>query len=179
MSEVVVEKRSEGLALASMIVGICAVVIIPLGFPLGVTAIILGIIALKKQQRKAFAVTGLATGIAGLLFSVAVIASIAFAAFNGIESRATDSSVRADASAVIRQAKTINTAKGEYPDFETYFAVLESTGITISKHNVGEQGDIIYVPCNGVGAVVLYWSIDDDMYKQLKTGNTLNCEWND
>lgn len=70
-----VKKAAGGLAVAGMIVGICAVVfgwVAFLGFCLGVAAIILSIIGLKKKQNKGMSIAGIITG------SVAILCNIVF-----------------------------------------------------------------------------------------------------
>lgn len=61
---------SKGLAITSMILGIVSIVACCywfLGVPLGIAAVVLGILALKQRQPRGFAVTGLITGGVGLL----------------------------------------------------------------------------------------------------------------
>ena len=65
----------KGLAIASMILGICSVMFCLAGFlPLGagIVAIIMAGVVLKKGEKdsgKGFAITGLVTGIIGILCS--------------------------------------------------------------------------------------------------------------
>ena len=65
-----------GLAIASMVTGIVAFVfgwVIVFGFLVGVTAIILGIVALKKSAHpKGMSIAGIITGAAGALMSIVV-----------------------------------------------------------------------------------------------------------
>ena len=70
-------KNYGGLAIAGMVVGIIAVALgwVPfLGFCLGVTAIILSIIALKKKQSKGMSITGIVTGAVSIVWSAIVSA---------------------------------------------------------------------------------------------------------
>lgn len=72
-------KKAGGLAIAGMVVGIIAFVfgwVSFLGFCLGVTAIILSIIALKKKQSKGMSIAGIITG--ALAIVVNIIVSILF-----------------------------------------------------------------------------------------------------
>jgi MFS-type transporter involved in bile tolerance (Atg22 family) len=72
---VVVENRS-GLSTAAMtcgIIGACLGLIPILGivaFPLGILAVIFGIVGIRRKARKGFAITGLVTGLLALLFAV-------------------------------------------------------------------------------------------------------------
>jgi len=71
----------KGLALAALILGIAAFLAgwVPiLGIALGVTAVVLGTLALVRRQTKGFAITGIALGAVGLLASI-VVSVVAFA----------------------------------------------------------------------------------------------------
>jgi hypothetical protein len=64
-----------GLAIASLVTGIAAVVfgwVVFFGFLVGATAIVLGIIALKKHQNKGMSIAGIITGAVGTLWSIVV-----------------------------------------------------------------------------------------------------------
>jgi len=71
------QPQSNGLAIAAMVVGIIAIFLgwVPFaGFTLGVTAIILAIIGLKKATGKGMSITGLITGSLAVLWNLIVIA---------------------------------------------------------------------------------------------------------
>ena len=71
------QKNYGGLAIAGMVVGIVSAILgwVPfLGFCLGVTAIILSIIALKKKQSKGMSITGIITGAVSIVWSIIVSA---------------------------------------------------------------------------------------------------------
>lgn len=75
----------KGLALASLILGSCAFVLgwAPfLGILLGATALVLGILALVKHQKKALAITGLSLGTLGLVASIVASAALGFVLAN-------------------------------------------------------------------------------------------------
>ena len=69
-------KRRNNLALASMIVGIFALITccVPfIQFPLAVTAIVLVILSKKKQPLSGFAIAGLVMGILAILLSIVML----------------------------------------------------------------------------------------------------------
>jgi len=69
----------KGLALAALIVGIVAFLtgLVPVfGAIVGIAAVVLGVLALRKKQPKALAVTGLALGAVAVVASVLVTAGI-------------------------------------------------------------------------------------------------------
>jgi hypothetical protein len=77
-------QTSNGLAIAAMVVGIIALVLswVPfVGIALGITAVVLGIIALKKANSKGMSIAGIVTGglaiLTGLVVSFLIIFSIA------------------------------------------------------------------------------------------------------
>lgn len=75
----IVAPPSNGLAIAAMVTGIVAFILawLPfLGFILGLIAIVLGIIALKKPAGKAMAIAGLATGGVAVIWNLIVTAFI-------------------------------------------------------------------------------------------------------
>ncbi|MBF4608950.1 Ltp family lipoprotein [Curtobacterium sp. VKM Ac-1393] len=81
-------KRTSGLALAALLVGIGAFLVglVPVfGAIVGAVAIVLAVLALRKQQPKGLAVTGLVFGIVAALSSIGVAAGIG-AVVSGSES---------------------------------------------------------------------------------------------
>lgn len=74
-----VTKKAPGMALAAMILGIAAVLtgFFVFGALLGITAIILGVLSLKKVKEagagKAFALTGIITGAVSVLISICML----------------------------------------------------------------------------------------------------------
>lgn len=75
--------KSSGLAIAGMVCGIVALVLVcclwPLGLILGITGLVLSIVALKKKQSKGMSVAGIVTSALGILLGAALgIFSIVF-----------------------------------------------------------------------------------------------------
>lgn len=73
------------LALAALILGICAFVLgwVPfLGILLGAAAVVVGILALVKRQKRAFAITGISLGAVGLISSIVASAFFGFVLAN-------------------------------------------------------------------------------------------------
>lgn len=70
-------KNYGGLAIAGMVIGIVSVMLgwVPfLGFCLGVTAIILSIVAIKKKQSKGMSIAGIVTGAVSIVWNLIVSA---------------------------------------------------------------------------------------------------------
>ena len=100
-------KKPMGLALAALIVGIGAFLfgLIPVfGALVGIAAVVLGIVALRKQQSKGMAVTGIVLG------GIAVLASIGMAV--GIGAAVNTASVHEPLSVVTQSTKP---SSGEAP----------------------------------------------------------------
>ncbi|MGN6407944.1 MAG: Ltp family lipoprotein, partial [Curtobacterium sp.] len=92
------QQRTAGLAIAALVVGIVAFVFgwVPVfGAILGVVAIVLGAIALRKRQSKGLAVTGLVLGAVAAITSITFAAGLG-AAFNSASDSAKQSSVVAE-----------------------------------------------------------------------------------
>lgn len=84
-----------GLAIAAMVIGIVAIILgwVPfLGFALGVTAVVLGIIGLKHKINKGMSIAGLVTGAVAVVWGliVSILALIALLGFAAITSTATN-----------------------------------------------------------------------------------------
>ncbi len=74
-------EKSNGLGVASMVLGIIGLVLfwIPiLPYPFAILAIIFGAIGRKNTSKKGFAISGLVTGIVSLILNTWVWISIAF-----------------------------------------------------------------------------------------------------
>jgi len=79
-------QQSSGLAIASMILGIVSIVSF-MGFFLGVPAIILGIIALRKKAgEKSMSIVGIVTGAFSTLMSILIIGIFIWAAYSSSHS---------------------------------------------------------------------------------------------
>lgn len=76
---------TNGLAIASLVTGILAILtgLIFIGFAFGLAAIILGAIGLRKPGGKAMSITGIITGVVGLLTSVTIGIFALFALMTG------------------------------------------------------------------------------------------------
>jgi VIT1/CCC1 family predicted Fe2+/Mn2+ transporter len=80
-----IQDQANGLAVTSMVLGIVGLVLVLVPFlpyPLGILAIIFGLISMKSPFKKGFAVTGLITGIVTILLKV--LFWIGFASLFGI-----------------------------------------------------------------------------------------------
>ncbi len=69
------QPQSNGLAITALVLGIVAIVTcwLPLlGGLVGIAAIVLGAVALRKRQSKGMSITGVITGVVGLLASIAL-----------------------------------------------------------------------------------------------------------
>jgi hypothetical protein len=89
------QKRAGGLAVSALVVGIAAFVFgwAPVfGAIVGIVAIVLGVLALRKQQSKGMAITGLVLGAVAALTSASLTAGIG-AAVNSASDSAKESSV--------------------------------------------------------------------------------------
>ncbi|GIO27073.1 DUF4190 domain-containing protein [Ornithinibacillus bavariensis] len=77
---VTVSNQSNGLGITSMVLGIVGLVLVfvpGLPYPLGILAIIFGLIAMKNPVKKGFAITGLITGIITIILKVLFWAALA------------------------------------------------------------------------------------------------------
>jgi hypothetical protein len=125
---------SNGLAIASMILGILAILSgwFFMGLIFGIVAIVLGIIALKKPGGKGMSITGLITGGIGALsslifvaiFFIALAVGGAAASEGGVIKEALDQ-VNADQQAQIDAKKDFN--KGETATFGEFAVTVNST----------------------------------------------------
>lgn len=125
------QQRTAGLAIAALVVGIVAFVFgwVPVfGAIVGVVAIVLGAIALRKRQSKGLAITGLVLG------AVATITSITFAAGLGAlvgtaSDSATQSSVVAESAtpAPVAAEESESASPSESSDSEPSEAPSEGT----------------------------------------------------
>jgi len=80
-------QRTSGLAIASLVCGICSVVIPWIGFILGILAIIFGGVAISRTGKdpnlggRGMAIAGLVCGIVGILGWLIIIAWVGIFAF--------------------------------------------------------------------------------------------------
>jgi hypothetical protein len=74
-----IHPQAKGLAIASMVLGICSLVLgwVPiLGFILAVLAVVFGARRLKHQEGRGMAVTGFVTGVVGVFLFVLILALV-------------------------------------------------------------------------------------------------------
>ena len=108
-----VAKKPSGLAVAALVVGICAFLsgLLPVfGALVGVVAVVLGVLALRKHQPKGMSVTGLVLG------GVAVIASIGMTA--GLGALMSSPSSGGSVASVTRSAEPTDEATSMPPEPE-------------------------------------------------------------
>lgn len=108
-----VAKKPSGLAVAALVVGICAFLsgLLPVfGALVGVVAVVLGVLALRKHQSKGMSVTGLVLG------GVAVIASIGMTA--GLGALMSSPSSGGSVASVTRSAEPTDEATSMPPEPE-------------------------------------------------------------
>ena len=128
----------KGLAMAALIVGICAfaVGIIPIGGAvIGVVAVVLGIVALRKRQPKVLALIGAILGGLAIVASIAVTIGIA-TYVNGAADRAetTVGESQAEQDARDESTEPQDTAPAEYA------AALESADIYANRLDMSKAG---------------------------------------
>lgn len=175
MAEVV--RRSKGLSIASMVLGICSIILfIWLGFILGVLAIIFAGIELKRNKN-GMAVAGLVTGIVGTVLSfivgIAIVASIMRLPY-GNDDYTTSYQASLVETAAINYATENN---GTYPSFEQLESALSDDYIDVTISREGRAGDIVYIPCYGDGGIIWHWNSSQSDYLTINLGSTDNCEW--
>lgn len=170
-------KQSKGLSIASMVLGICSVVLfIWLGFILGVLAIIFAAVEIRRHKN-GMAIAGLVTGIVGTILSI-IVGIIAAASIFSLPYGNDDVARSYQASLVESTAISYATEnRGEYPSFYQLQTALEEDRTEVTVNREGEAGDIIYIPCYGEGAIIWYWSDAESDYMTIYLGNTDSCEW--
>ena len=76
--------QSNGIALASFIVGLCSTVTIclcaPISIPVGIVGLILGLVSRKNPIKSGFTTAGITLSLIGLIGSLVYIAVLVFAA---------------------------------------------------------------------------------------------------
>ena len=117
------ERPGNGIAVAAMVVGICAIVLcwIPfLDLVLAILAIVVAVIGMRRASRLAglgqgMAVAGLVTGIVGLLIDLLVVAAIAIPAFMDYMHHSKRTEIRTQLDMISKHAKAAYLAKAAYP----------------------------------------------------------------
>ena len=173
-----VPKDAKGVSIAGMVLGICSIVFaVWLGFILGILAIIFSIVGIKRGKN-GMAIAGLVTGIIGLSISVLIVAFVAVGFYIDNSQRSEDSNVLSSAYVVQKEAKLFYADKGVYPSFDELEEALNEhdPDVTIYEQGENENADIVYIPCEGKGGVVWYWSDAYDKYRTLEFGSTYACK---
>lgn len=168
-----------GLAIASMVLGILSIVFVWfLGFILGILAIIFGGLSVRRTTKRGLAITGLVTGIVALVLSLGIfLFAIVSVTYSGIQERAEETSRQTDAATVQKKAEAFSADTGAYPSFQEMEAELSSSDIMISAGVIGTPEDnIIYQPCGSDGARIAYWSTENEDYESTRIGDTSACE---
>ena len=143
---------------------------------MGVLAIIFSAIGLKRKAGVGMAVTGLVTGIIGVLDGIIVLIAVTISSYNGITERANDSATSSDAATVQKYAELFYANNGTYPDLQEIQQESTAKGETFIIGDQGSSQNIIYVPCYGEGAIIWYWSAASQTYETRYVGTTDTCE---
>ncbi len=176
-----VPKDAKGVSIAGMVLGICSVVLVVwLGFVLGILAIIFSLVGLKRGKN-GMAIAGLVTGIIGLAISILIVVFFAVGIYIDNNERAEDSAVLSSAYIVQKEAELFHADKGMYPSFDELEKALNDhdRNVTIYEKGKNSDGDIIYVPCDGDGGLIWYWSGSYEDYRTIKVGSTYACRENE
>lgn len=141
--------RPAGLAIAALIIGIVAFLIgwVPLvGAVVGAAAVVVGVVALARKQRKGMSITGLALGAVAFLVSVAVTAGVAnFAASKPrppVAQPSATSKSEEPAEEPAESKEPAPPAQPATPDLSTFVEVDDRTFALIAKDpdaHVGEN----------------------------------------
>jgi hypothetical protein len=149
---------SKGLAIAAMVVGICSIVFgwVPfLGLILGIVAIVLGIIALKRKIGKGMSIAGIVTGalatIWNIIVSFAIIATILGIAAIGNNIITDSETIFGDYDTQI--AATKDFAKGETAIFDNFEVTINS----VQRNYIPD--DSYYEAADGNELIVLNVSV--------------------
>jgi len=173
-------QQSSGMSIAGFVLGISSLATSALGIGgiVGVVGIVLSAIGLKKGARRGLAITGLITSIVGVVLGFVLLIAITIVAYAGIQLRADDSMVAANASTFQKTAEVYNAENGTYPTYDQLVEAaskyeLDSTDITAIE--VDNEATITYEYCNGIGAQIWYYSAVGKNYTNLVLGDTSAC----
>lgn len=178
VSDGVTQPQSNGLAIAALVLGICSVALsFAFGGLLGVLGLIFGIIALKKNQSKGMALTGIITGAVGILIGLIFLVIFSIAIALGVQEGQQNSEVQSNASNALKYIEVYSAENDVYPNFEQAQSYLQERGITVVAEGEEQSDtDISYTPCFGEGGIVWYWDTTDDIYLSYEAGDTSTCE---
>ncbi len=156
-------QATSGIGLAAMIVGIVAFIFgwAPFfGFLAGVTAVILGIISLKKPGGKGMGIAGLITGglavLWGLVISVIFILAIVAASTTGIAGGQAINELNKAYDSYNAENKALIEAKKDYKKGETAtFGQFEVTVNSVNRDYVFTGSDSYVTPDDGMEYIVV------------------------
>jgi Tfp pilus assembly protein PilE len=178
---------SKGLAITALVLGIIGFLTggIGIGIVLGFIAIILGIISLVKHQPgKGLAITAIVLGalavvIGGILFLITMVA------YNGIQERALNASLKSNASLIAKTAEARSISTDTYPTYEqlrtseSNYNLSEDAKSQLhqgAKESVTAEKPIAYESC-GKGYAVHYWDSRQQSAQTVSFSNyAANCQ---
>lgn len=138
---------TNGLAIAALVVGIVAFISgwAPFwGFIAGVTAVVLGILGLRKPGLKGMSIAGLVTGAVGALWSLVVSAFFILAIVSvGIGGAALEQGIREGLDEYNAETRALIDAKKDFAKGET--AVFEKLEVTVNSVQRGYEHDSSFV----------------------------------
>jgi len=85
---------SQGLAIASLILGVLAIPLVGIGLILGILAIIFGAVSLRHNQGRKKSIAGIVTGSVGILISILLL--VVFLAVPSLQANNKDTARKAD-----------------------------------------------------------------------------------
>lgn len=158
------QSSSQGMAIASLILGILAIVtslIFLIPVVLGVLAIIFGIVA-RKSSGRGKAIAGIITGSAGIVFSI-VFAAVVFTALPALQQAQRDSMRKNDVSAITTDVTTYQVSnRGALPSASDLSTRDLSLVQTISSEGQPTTDTAVYragVNCDGGAVSVRNYSV--------------------
>ena len=127
----VIAKPSSGLAIAALVTGVTAFLVgwIPfVGLILGITAVVLGIVALNKMPRKGMSIAGIVTGGLAVLFNLIIIFAFlaGLALFGGVAQQAGRDYSNYTAEQQAKLAAKKDFAKGDTAAFDNFEVKVNS-----------------------------------------------------
>ena len=141
-------KKGAGLAIAALVLGICSFIPL-LGVLTGITALVLGIVALaKKTAGQGMAIAGIALGVVGGIVAFAVLPLIFLPALMGAQQRARDTSSLANLKGIGTAVAIYAQVNGDAspPDLETLVeqGILTKEELAYPGAETGRFSDYFY-----------------------------------
>ena len=155
--------ESQGLAIASLVLGILAIITSVVWFisiVLGVLAIIFGVVSVKKQGRKK-AIAGIITGSVGVVLSLLIV-WIVQAALPSLQQSQRDTARKNDVSVASSAVITYTSNnRGQMPDSAADFSqyITDLTLVSVESEGTSTTDKAIYkkgTNCDGVAAPRAY-----------------------